>query len=678
MNNKKKVKRSASLKYKLPIRICTILLIVFISILGGSINILKQHINRINTDSMEEIVELSKSTVESYLSNVINKLEVIVNIPEIIDPEASLESKVDYIVNNFMEDNITRVEVVDKLGNGYDSNQEYFNATNSVVYKRIMKGNEYSIYGPYISSYDSNLYIKYTLPIKHNGELIGMASLVKNGDSIQDFIQNITFLDTGYALIIDSDGYLVADKDIELVKEEINLLDMHEDDELYGDFSRFTKQMFNNEECNGVYNIKGIDSYVRYADIPLTDSKLALVVEKSDMLYTVKELSIMMFFIMIIGLLIISVLVVKIIINMCNRLSILNSTVENFATGDFTIDIPEKLLNSEDEIGSIFNSIDRSKESLNGMILNIKENSKIINNAVESLIDMYTNINTGNKTIAGEVKELAEENSSQYDDLIKISEVLMEFNKKFEAVVFNVENIDSMSKDINEKAVLSSNDMNKITIALGDFNSIFKEFIKSLNKLISQVNSINDITETINEISEQTGLLALNATIEASRAGEAGRGFAVVAEEINKLAQQTRDSSQEIAERLKLVTYEGNSIKESTSYMASQINNQEIIIEDSIKTFEDIINLIESIYPKINEISMISTQLNKDKDDILINIDNSTKISEDISEKSSEMSTMTQELSESSENISKNISEISNVTNALEDIIKSFSLKENK
>ena len=112
--------------------------------------------------------------------------------------------------------------------------------------------------------------------------------------------------------------------------------------------------------------------------------------------------------------------------------------------------------------------------------------------------------------------------------------------------------------------------------------------------------------------------------------------------------------------------------------MASQINNQEIIIEDSIKTFVDIINLIESIYPKINEISMISTQLNKDKDDILINIDNSTKISEDISEKSSEMSTMTQELSESSENISKNISEISNVTNALEDIIKSFSLKENK
>ena len=60
------------------------------------------------------------------------------------------------------------------------------------------------------------------------------------------------------------------------------------------------------------------------------------------------------------------------------------------------------------------------------------------------------------------------------------------------------------------------------------------------------VEKINELTNTIMEISSQTGLLALNASIEAARAGEAGKGFSVVALEVGKLAKSCTDLNNRI------------------------------------------------------------------------------------------------------------------------------------
>ncbi len=81
---------------------------------------------------------------------------------------------------------------------------------------------------------------------------------------------------------------------------------------------------------------------------------------------------------------------------------------------------------------------------------------------------------------------------------------------------------------------------------------------KRIKRLGERSQEISGIVNLINTISERTHVLALNASMQAAVAGEAGRGFAVVAEEVQRLAESSRNATQQIGTLVSNIQLETN------------------------------------------------------------------------------------------------------------------------
>ncbi|WP_051293068.1 methyl-accepting chemotaxis protein [Citrifermentans bremense] len=115
---------------------------------------------------------------------------------------------------------------------------------------------------------------------------------------------------------------------------------------------------------------------------------------------------------------------------------------------------------------------------------------------------------------------------------------------------------------------------------------------------------IGEITETIDDIADQTNLLALNAAIEAARAGEQGRGFAVVADEVRALASRTTAATREISQMIKSIQAE---TRRAVEAMGRGVVEAEQGVGKAQLTGEALEAVIRSIGAISVEVSQIAT-----------------------------------------------------------------------
>lgn len=214
-------------------------------------------------------------------------------------------------------------------------------------------------------------------------------------------------------------------------------------------------------------------------------------------------------------------------------------------------------------------------------------------NLVDSLIQIMETTDTVAKKAADDagtmegITYILEDSVQQMQDVTSASNNMKESSKSTDVVVTNgfgiVEKLSDEMVVVNDKMLHT---------------------VDSMHDLSEQSTKIFDILTTLNKITSKTNLLSLNASIEAARAGANGRGFAVVAEEIRKLAENSKNFTNQINEILAEIVGKINSVTE-------EVLEQKKTLEECKNNTSEVSELFRHVKENVSSVTEQSAYVNE-------------------------------------------------------------------
>lgn len=332
----------------------------------------------------------------------------------------------------------------------------------------------------------------------------------------------------------------------------------------------------------------------------------------------------------------------------------------------------EKMVSRDDDFGKLVKNIYRTFNGFTNTIATIKDATYELSEVSEEFSQMFASVDGVMKHTGEAVETITSNTSVQAEQMYDIKE-------KTEAISLAVNHI---SDEVNAlmKSAKAMDDCNKkATTIIAELLAITNEngsAIRNVNeqtlKTNESVQEIRKVTEIIAGISSQTNLLALNASIEAARAGEQGKGFAVVAEEIRTLADQSRESTEQINAIVNDLISNSDINVDVTNKVSEAFARQDEKMHDTESIFTTLNSEISQVSSAIGSIDSEIISLEEHKNVIASSVEEVTEFAEQNSERAEIVSGDMQNLKTSMSSCDEVTNKIVTVSEELVAEIKKF------
>lgn len=360
---------------------------------------------------------------------------------------------------------------------------------------------------------------------------------------------------------------------------------------------------------------------------------------------------------------------ISVIIFVCVTLISRNLTRVGAIISDIgTLDLRSKdklqpYLNRGDEVGIIAKATNKLAESISEVIIKLKEESSSLYETAGSMLKNTEVTNDSIKGVEKAVQEIAVGANDQAIETQNASSSVIHIGGMIEVSTSKSAELNHIATNIQA----ASNNVVDTLKVLIDINEQAKTAIEEINRQTNSTNEsalkIRDAAGLITSIAEETNLLSLNASIEAARAGEQGRGFAVVASQIQKLAEQSNQSAQEIDRIISTLLSDSSQAVHTMDNVMHIMDEKSRHLSSTQKQFDEVNMEIDETRNGIVTINDTINEMDKERNNVVNVVQSLSAIAE-------ENAAATEETLASTELVGSMMDEMNNIANKLSEISK--------